>query len=89
MLCPKQERYQKYLPDEHPTVIRTLWRLAAEHKKIGQYVAPASICSQPFQDAVCRSDSLLTTFWKCAQEHEGDDQEDAVFPLATTAAASQ
>ena len=42
MCLRKQERYQKYLPDEHPTVIRTLWRLAAEHKKIGQYVAPAS-----------------------------------------------
>ena len=40
MCLRKQERYQKYLPDEHPTVIRTLWRLAAEHKKIGQYVAP-------------------------------------------------
>ena len=57
MCLRKQERYQRYLPDEHPTVIRTLWRLAAEHKKIGQYVAPASVqfCSQPFQD------SLLTT----------------------------
>ena len=42
MCLRKQERYQRYLPDEHPTVIRTLWRLAAEHKKIGQYVAPAS-----------------------------------------------
>ena len=50
MCLRKQERYQKYLPDEHPTVIRTLWRLAAEHKKIGQYVARAS--APPFQDSV-------------------------------------
>ena len=34
-LCPKQDRYQKFLPSGHPTVIRTLWWLAAEHKKIG------------------------------------------------------
>ena len=58
MCLRKQERYQKYLPDEHPTVIRTLWRLAAEHKKIGQYVAPASISSPPFP-GLCVSATLF------------------------------
>ena len=59
MCLRKQERYQKYLPDEHPTVIRTLWRLAAEHKKIGQYVAPASAHNR--SRTLCVSHSLLTT----------------------------
>ena len=57
MCLRKQERYQRYLPDEHPTVIRTLWRLAAEHKKIGQYVAPASIYL--YNSALNRSRTLF------------------------------
>ena len=61
MCLRKQERYQKYLPDEHPTVIRTLWRLAAEHKKIGQYVAPASDLLSTVPGLFCVTDSLLTT----------------------------
>ena len=61
MCLRKQERYQRYLPNEHPTVIRTLWRLAAEHKKIGQYVAPASNSALNRSRTLCVTDSLLTT----------------------------